>query len=188
MPTLTLKNIPADLHARLKASAEQNRLSLNSEILVRFDQDEASSAGPGDAPRQTESVHGPAGSCRSPEGDALQTQGSRLIVVDSNVIVYSWISGARTDIAQRVRAADPDWQVPLLWRSEVRSTLAGFMRDGSIGHALACVLMRHIEEQLSGGASTCRTAMPCCAWSNDFGCRLTTRSSWRSLTDWVFRS
>ena len=74
-----------------------------------------------------------------------------MIVVDSNVIVYCWMSGARTDIAQRVRAADPDWQVPLLWRSEVRSTLAGFMRDGSIGHALACVLMRHIEEQLSGG-------------------------------------
>jgi hypothetical protein len=39
MPTLTLKNIPADLHARLKASAEQNRRSLNSEILVRLEQD-----------------------------------------------------------------------------------------------------------------------------------------------------
>ena len=39
MPTLTLKNIPADLHARLKASAERNRRSLNSEILVRLEQD-----------------------------------------------------------------------------------------------------------------------------------------------------
>ena len=39
MPTLTLKNIPDDLHARLKASAEQNRRSLNSEILVRLEQD-----------------------------------------------------------------------------------------------------------------------------------------------------
>ena len=39
MPTLTLKNIPDELHARLKASAEHNRRSLNSEILVRLEQD-----------------------------------------------------------------------------------------------------------------------------------------------------
>ena len=37
MTTLTLKNIPADLHARLKASAERNRRSLNSEILARLE-------------------------------------------------------------------------------------------------------------------------------------------------------
>ena len=37
MPTLTLKKIPADLHARLKASAERNRRSLNSEILARLE-------------------------------------------------------------------------------------------------------------------------------------------------------
>lgn len=34
MATLTLKNIPDELHARLKESAERNRRSLNSEILV----------------------------------------------------------------------------------------------------------------------------------------------------------
>ncbi len=39
MSTLTLKNIPDDLHARLKASAARNRRSLNSEILVRLEQD-----------------------------------------------------------------------------------------------------------------------------------------------------
>jgi antitoxin FitA len=39
MPTLTLKNIPDDLHARLKASAEKNRRSLNSEVLARLERD-----------------------------------------------------------------------------------------------------------------------------------------------------
>ena len=39
MPTLTLKKIPGKLHARLKASAERNRRSLNSEILVRLEVD-----------------------------------------------------------------------------------------------------------------------------------------------------
>ena len=41
MLTLTLKNIPAHLHARLKESAEKNRRSLNSEILARLERDVA---------------------------------------------------------------------------------------------------------------------------------------------------
>ena len=41
MLTLTLKNIPTDLHARLKESAEKNRRSLNSEILTRLERDVA---------------------------------------------------------------------------------------------------------------------------------------------------
>jgi hypothetical protein len=39
MLTLTLKNIPPHLHARLKESAEKNRRSLNSEILTRLERD-----------------------------------------------------------------------------------------------------------------------------------------------------
>lgn len=41
MLTLTLKNIPTHLHARLKQSAEKNRRSLNSEILTRLERDVA---------------------------------------------------------------------------------------------------------------------------------------------------
>jgi hypothetical protein len=37
MTTLTLKNIPEELHVRLKESAEKNRRSLNSEILMRLE-------------------------------------------------------------------------------------------------------------------------------------------------------
>jgi len=39
MLNLTLKNIPRDLHAMLKESAEKNRRSLNSEILMRLESD-----------------------------------------------------------------------------------------------------------------------------------------------------
>ena len=38
MPTITLKNIPDELYARLKESAADHRRSLNSEILVRLEQ------------------------------------------------------------------------------------------------------------------------------------------------------
>jgi len=41
MLTLTLKNIPEDLHAMLKESAERNRRSLNSEILARLERGHA---------------------------------------------------------------------------------------------------------------------------------------------------
>lgn len=34
MPTITVKNIPADLYERLKQSAAANRRSINSEIIV----------------------------------------------------------------------------------------------------------------------------------------------------------
>jgi antitoxin FitA len=39
MPTtLTIKNIPDDIYVRLKSSAESNRRSLNSEIIVRLEE------------------------------------------------------------------------------------------------------------------------------------------------------
>jgi plasmid stability protein len=44
VPTLTLKNIPDDLHARLRESADRNRRSLNSEILMRLESDFAAPA------------------------------------------------------------------------------------------------------------------------------------------------
>ena len=39
MLNLTLKNIPEEVHAVLKESAEKNRRSLNSEILARLERD-----------------------------------------------------------------------------------------------------------------------------------------------------
>jgi antitoxin FitA len=38
MPTLTLKNVPEELVARLKQEAAQNRRSLNQETLARLEQ------------------------------------------------------------------------------------------------------------------------------------------------------
>lgn len=39
MLTITLKNIPEHLHSMLKQSAEENRRSLNSEILARLERE-----------------------------------------------------------------------------------------------------------------------------------------------------
>jgi predicted nucleic acid-binding protein len=55
-----------------------------------------------------------------------------VIVVDSNVVAYFWINGPLTETAQQVWGKDPEWHVPLLWRSELRSILTGYLRDGTL--------------------------------------------------------
>lgn len=73
-----------------------------------------------------------------------------MIVVDSNVIAYCWLNGPLTGTAQRVRVKDPDWHVPVLWRSEMRSILAGYFRDGSLSRAQTGRVMEAMEEALRG--------------------------------------
>ena len=73
-----------------------------------------------------------------------------MIVVDSNVIAYCWVNGPRTALAQRVRVKDPDWHVPILWRSEMRSILTGYLRDGSLTGPQVGRIMDAAESALEG--------------------------------------
>jgi predicted nucleic acid-binding protein len=73
-----------------------------------------------------------------------------VIVVDSNVIAYCWLNGPLTAAAQRVRVRDPDWHAPVLWRSEMRSILTGYGRDGSLSQAQVARVMGVMEEALGG--------------------------------------
>jgi len=51
-----------------------------------------------------------------------------VIVVDSNVIAYLYLPGDHTASAEALLEQDADWAAPLLWRSEFRNILAGYMR------------------------------------------------------------
>lgn len=73
-----------------------------------------------------------------------------MIVVDSNVIVYCWILGERTEIAQRVRLRDPAWHVSVLWRSELRSALTGYLWQGMMEIDGAAAIMTAAENALAG--------------------------------------
>ena len=73
-----------------------------------------------------------------------------MIVVDSNVIAYCWIRGERNEMAQRVRRQDPAWHVPILWRSELCSALAGYVRQGTFTAEDAAAVMAAIEAELAG--------------------------------------
>lgn len=55
-----------------------------------------------------------------------------MIVVDTNLLVYLYVSGQRTGEAEAVLARDPVWAAPILWRSEFRSTLIGLVRKQAL--------------------------------------------------------
>ena len=55
-----------------------------------------------------------------------------MIVADTNLIVYLFITGDQTSLAQEVLAKDPYWIVPPLWQSEFRNVLAGYIRRGMV--------------------------------------------------------
>jgi len=73
-----------------------------------------------------------------------------MIVVDSNVIAYCWINGARTALAHRLRKIDPEWHAPVLWRSELRNILTGYRRDGSLDNSQVRQIMAAAEAALAG--------------------------------------
>jgi len=51
-----------------------------------------------------------------------------MIVVDANILIYLHIQSERTAQSLRALQKDPSWIVPLLWESEFRNVLAGYMR------------------------------------------------------------
>jgi len=52
-----------------------------------------------------------------------------MIVVDTNVIGYLFLSGDQSVLAERALQKDNVWAAPILWRSEFRSVLTLYMRQ-----------------------------------------------------------
>jgi predicted nucleic acid-binding protein len=73
-----------------------------------------------------------------------------MIGVDTNVIAYLYLPGEHTAAAEALLERDPEWTAPILWRSEFRNILAGFMRRKTITFAQACSLQKEAESLLEG--------------------------------------
>lgn len=73
-----------------------------------------------------------------------------MLVADTNLIAYLWIPGEHTSEAERLVRKDPDWAVPLLWRSEFRNLLAGYVRSGNLQLELALQLTEEAERFVAG--------------------------------------
>jgi len=73
-----------------------------------------------------------------------------MIVVDSNVLAYLYLPGEYTAAAEALLEQDSDWAAPILWRSEFRNILAGYMRRKAITFEQAYSLQREAESLLEG--------------------------------------
>lgn len=73
-----------------------------------------------------------------------------MIVVDSNVLAYLYLPGEFTVATEALLERDPEWAAPVLWRSEFRNILAGYMRRGALTFEQACGLQREAESLMAG--------------------------------------
>ena len=73
-----------------------------------------------------------------------------MIVVDSNVLAYLYLPGEYTAASEALLEQDSDWAAPILWRSEFRNILAGYMRRKAITFEQAKSLQREAESLLDG--------------------------------------
>ena len=73
-----------------------------------------------------------------------------MIVVDSNVVAYLYLPGDFTEKAEALLEHDADWIALLLWRSEFRNILAGYMRRKTLTFEAARDLQLEAESLLAG--------------------------------------
>ena len=74
-----------------------------------------------------------------------------MIVVDANVIAYAFIAGDKTELAQKLKEAEPDWRVPRIWREEFGNILATHVRTGRLKRDQALEAMTAALETLLPG-------------------------------------
>jgi predicted nucleic acid-binding protein len=73
-----------------------------------------------------------------------------MIVVDTNVLAYLYLPGGHTAAAEHLLEQEPEWAAPILWRSEFRNILAGYLRRGSLTFDQACAIQTEAEGLLAG--------------------------------------
>ena len=74
-----------------------------------------------------------------------------MIVVDTNVVAYLFLEGEFTTPAEALLQHDAEWVAPVLWRSELRSILAGYLRRRALTFDQARSIQAEAESLLAGG-------------------------------------
>lgn len=71
-----------------------------------------------------------------------------MIVVDASLLLAFWLPGDWTELAEAVKLRDGIWAAPVLWRSEFREGLAGFLRRGLLNEAQANAAFLNAQNDL----------------------------------------
>lgn len=73
-----------------------------------------------------------------------------MIVVDTNVLAYLYLPTNYTAHAEALLQSDPEWAAPILWRSEFRNILAGYLRRRTLSFEAAGAIQAEAEGLLAG--------------------------------------
>lgn len=73
-----------------------------------------------------------------------------MIVADTNLLIYLYVQGQRTEESEAVLQQDALWTVPLLWRSEFRNVLIGLVRANALPLEKALAIIDEAERWLTG--------------------------------------
>jgi predicted nucleic acid-binding protein len=72
-----------------------------------------------------------------------------MIVVDTNIIAYLYISGERSLQAEQLLSIDANWNAPVLWRSEFKSVLSRYLRKEILSLDETLHIIQQAEQLLS---------------------------------------
>ena len=73
-----------------------------------------------------------------------------MIVVDTNIVGYLFLSSEQSLLAERALQKDNKWAAPILWRSEFRNVLTLYIRKNIIQLEQAQHIMKSALELLRG--------------------------------------
>ena len=72
-----------------------------------------------------------------------------MIVVDTNIIAYLYLTSDHAEKAEVLLSTDPDWNAPVLWKSEFRSVLSLYLRKNIFSVEEALFIIQQAEELLA---------------------------------------
>ena len=74
-----------------------------------------------------------------------------MIVVDTNIIGYMYLSSDHSEQAEKALLIDSEWVAPILWRSEFRNVLAIYIRKNILMLEEAVRIMDEATTLMQGG-------------------------------------
>lgn len=74
-----------------------------------------------------------------------------MIVVDTNIIGYLYLTSERSAQVEQVFQKDPQWVAPVLWRSEFRNVLALYLQQNLLTLPDALSLIYQAEILMQNG-------------------------------------
>jgi len=74
-----------------------------------------------------------------------------MIVVDTNIIGYLYLSSDRSDQAEKALLIDLEWVAPIIWRGEFRNVLTLYIRKNKLMLEDAIRIMDEATLLMQGG-------------------------------------